>query len=124
MAHRVLGLDIGGANRKTAHSRGVVCLQRFALWKNPTRLTAALKKLVCEMPASDLLVVTMTGELCDCFETKRQGVFAILDAVETVARHVPLRIWRNDGAFVDLDVARAEPLSVAAANWLALATFA
>ena len=66
----------------------------------------------------------MTGELCDCFETKRQGVLAILDAVEAVggrqagprlAHRRPLR--RPCGG-------AAEPLKAAAANWLALATFA
>src|SRR5205823_3022412 len=70
------------------------------------------------------LAVTMTGELCDCFESKRQGVQAILAAVETVAVPGVIEIWRSDGRFVNLEGARADPLSVAAANWLALATFA
>jgi probable H4MPT-linked C1 transfer pathway protein len=35
-----------------------------------------------------------------------------------------VRVWRNDGRFVDMQEARAKPLKVAAANWLALATFA
>src|SRR5205823_13849931 len=55
---------------------------------------------------------------------KRQGVEAILAALETSVKHSAICIWRNDGRFVDLDGARANPLSVAAANWLALATFA
>jgi len=40
------------------------------------------------------------------------------------ADSTPIRIWRNDGRFVDLETARNTPLQVAAANWLALATFA
>jgi probable H4MPT-linked C1 transfer pathway protein len=66
----------------------------------------------------------MTGELCDCFETKRAGVNAILDAVLQVAPTVPVQVWTTEGRFIDEDGARAEPLKTAAANWLALAQFA
>jgi probable H4MPT-linked C1 transfer pathway protein len=76
------------------------------------------------MPPADALAVTMTGELCDCFESKRRGVLAILDSVVAVAGSTPVRIWRNDGHFVDVSTARATPLHAASANWLALATFA
>lgn len=120
----VLGLDIGGANLKAAHSDGPARTQRFPLWKNPAGLAEALRELVGTMPSFNLLAVTMTGELCDCFETKRQGVNAILDAVATVADGCPLRIWSTQGQFLDVAAARAEPLQVAAANWHALATFA
>jgi probable H4MPT-linked C1 transfer pathway protein len=66
----------------------------------------------------------MTGELCDCFETKREGVNAILDAVEGVAKGRAVRVWSTDGDFVGIDEARKNHLKVAAANWHALATFA
>jgi probable H4MPT-linked C1 transfer pathway protein len=96
----------------------------FPLWKEPAGLPQALRDLVRSLPPADVWAVTMTGELCDCFETKRQGVHAILDAVEAVAGDTPVRVWLNDGRFVDLATARATPLATAAANWLALATFA
>jgi len=121
---RVLGLDIGGANLKAAHSAGGCCIKPFELWKNPAGLTAALKVLLAEMTPSDVLAVTMTGELCDCFATKREGVLAILEAVECVAGRVPVRVWQTDGRLVPLAEARSAPLLAAAANWLALATFA
>jgi probable H4MPT-linked C1 transfer pathway protein len=124
MALSVLGLDIGGANLKAAHSGGVTRSSPFALWKNPTGLADALAQLLAEMPSPDRLAVTMTGELCDCFATKRQGVLAILNAVEAVAGETPVRVWQTDGRFVDLAAARETPLLAAAANWLALATFA
>ena len=53
----------------------------FALWKQPDKLPAALAELVAQFPDADELAVTMTGELCDCFETKREGVNAIINAV-------------------------------------------
>lgn len=124
MATAALGLDIGGANLKAAHSSGAAALRPYALWKYPDRLPTELTHLLRELPPYDRVAVTMTAELCDCFESKRQGVEAILAAVETLANPHNIRIWRNDGWFVDLGEARAKPLSVAAANWLALATFA
>jgi probable H4MPT-linked C1 transfer pathway protein len=120
----VLGLDIGGANLKAAHSSGAARLERFALWKSPAGLANALRPLLSGWPPFELLAVTMTGELCDCFATKREGVRAILDAVSAVAGGTPVRVWTADGRLVTLKAARATPLRVAAGNWLALATYA
>jgi (4-(4-[2-(gamma-L-glutamylamino)ethyl]phenoxymethyl)furan-2-yl)methanamine synthase len=120
----VLGLDIGGANLKASHSDGTAHSIPFQLWKNPSGLSAALRLLIECFPKSDLLAVTMTGELCDCFETKRQGVLSILESLAAAASGRTVQVWRNDGRFVELKSALADPLPVAAANWLALATYA
>jgi (4-(4-[2-(gamma-L-glutamylamino)ethyl]phenoxymethyl)furan-2-yl)methanamine synthase len=120
----VVGLDIGGANLKAAHASGPAISQPFALWKNPAGLADALRLLLRGLPAFDALAVTMTGELCDCFETKRQGVRTILDAVGSVAGPTPVKVWQTDGRLVDLATAREQPLLAAAGNWLALATYA
>lgn len=120
----VLGLDIGGANLKAAHTDGRALSVPFALWKEPALLPHALRKLIGMMPPAEAWAVTMTGELCDCFESKRIGVHAILDAVADAAGNRSVRVWRNDGRFVDIATARETALQVAAANWLALATFA
>ena len=124
MAPLVLGLDIGGANLKAATAGGRAVSVPFALWKQPDGLPAALAALVAQFPDATEFAVTMTGELCDCFETKRAGVHAILDAVESAAAGRPVRVWSTDGAFVSVDEARCDYLKVAAANWHALATFA
>jgi probable H4MPT-linked C1 transfer pathway protein len=120
----ILGLDIGGANLKAAHADGTARLHPFALWKDPAGLTDALRRLLHGLPAFERLAVTMTGELCDCFATRREGVVAILDAVEAVADGRPVRVWGTDGRLVAPREARATPLRAAAANWLALATYA
>lgn len=118
---QVLGLDIGGANLKAAHSNGSAISVAFPLWKQPDRLTAALRQLCAEMPAHDRLSVTMTGELCDCYPTKREGVHAIVQGVLAAAGPTPVRVWSNRARFVSCDEAMAEPYRVAAANWLAQA---
>ena len=120
----VLGLDVGGANLKAAHTAGFTRHVPFSLWKNPGGLADALRTLLAGAPPRATLAVTMTGELCDCFESKREGVAAILDAVESVAESTPVRVWTTDGVFLNPSAARNIPLKVASANWLALATFA
>src|SRR5262245_8217240 len=124
MPRTALALDIGGANLKAAHSSGPARSRPFALWKTPAALPDALRDMLRDWPPYDLLAVTMTGELCDCFATKREGVLAILDAVSAVVGSTPVRVWLTDGRLVDLAAVRAAPRLAAAANWLALATFA
>jgi (4-(4-[2-(gamma-L-glutamylamino)ethyl]phenoxymethyl)furan-2-yl)methanamine synthase len=62
----------------------------------------------------------MTAELSDEFSTKREGVAFVLDAV-AAAVDAPVLALTTDGELVDLDDARARPLDVAAANWVASA---
>jgi probable H4MPT-linked C1 transfer pathway protein len=120
--HDVLGLDIGGANLKAAHTRRLACGVPFPLWKNPMGLANALRSLTAGMPPYDILAVSMTGELCDCFANKREGVQAILTSVAEVAGNKPVRVWTTRGEFFSLEKAFHHTHWVAAANWLAAAT--
>jgi probable H4MPT-linked C1 transfer pathway protein len=120
----ILGLDVGGANLKAAHPGGAALSRPFALWRDPGGLPFALASLLDALPPAERLAVTMTGELCDCFPSKRDGVAVILDAVAAVAAGRVVRVWQTDGRLVDLATARARPLRTASANWLALACFA
>jgi len=119
-----LGLDIGGANLKLADGLGFAASRYYPLWRRPQGLAAAIGELLSEAPTASGLAVTMTGELADCFVTKREGVARILDAVEAAAGHSTVRVYLTNGGLVAADVARANPLQAAAANWHALASFA
>jgi len=118
-----LALDIGGANIKSAHSGGAAGSVAFALWREPATLADQLRQIIASAEPFDRVLVTMTGELCDCFETKRQGVSHILSAVEAAAENRTVLVWVTDGMFVPPSEARLHPLRAAAANWHALATF-
>lgn len=124
MSRAILGLDIGGANLKAAHTCKVGAVVPFQLWKQPDQLTTAIRRLLEPFPPSDVVAVTMTGELCDCFASKSAGVRHIVNAVCAALPGKPLHFWRNDGRFVRANEALEDPLPLAAANWLALATFA
>ena len=91
MAPTILGLDIGGANLKAATADKRAVSVPFPLWKQPEKLPAALGELVAQFGEVHEFAVTMTGELCDCFETKQQGVTAIVNAVLNVSRAWPVR---------------------------------
>ena len=119
-----LAFDIGGANLKAADGDGFAVVEPFLLWQKPEQLAPALRAMVAMVPAVDHLAVTMTGELADCFRTKREGVCSVLDAVERAADGRHTRIYLTDGRLVTPAVARAHPLAAAASNWHALATFA
>ena len=117
----ILGLDIGGANLKAAHTAGVARTVAFPLWKQPERLAAELARLCSSMPPFDHLAVTMTGELCDCFESIPDGVQQILRRTRDAFGKTPIRVWTTEGRFLEPDEAVQTPRMVGAANWLALA---
>ena len=121
--NHVIGLDIGGANLKAAHSDGECRSKAFPLWQTPDQLAAELRKLIANWLPARAIAVTMTGELADCFVTKAEGVDRILASVESLAADTPVAVWQTGGEFVASEFAREFPLLVAAANWHALATF-
>jgi probable H4MPT-linked C1 transfer pathway protein len=127
---RVVALDIGGAHLKICGADGECDTVPFALWRQPERLGTQLLETLQLYAPIEALAVTMTGELCDCFTTKCEGVRRIVASVETALDHLagsarPLvQIWRTDGSWATADEALADPLPCAAANWHALATFA
>jgi (4-(4-[2-(gamma-L-glutamylamino)ethyl]phenoxymethyl)furan-2-yl)methanamine synthase len=124
MSADAIGLDIGGANLKAATSAGRALSRPFALWKHPERLADELAAIAAGLRLTGPVAVTMTGELCDCFETKRDGVRHILAAVGRAFPSARTRVWSTDSRFLSVEDASERPLDVAAANWHAQATFA
>jgi hypothetical protein len=118
-----LALDIGGANLKLADGCGFAASHPFALWKDKDRLAWELRSAIAGSPPHDHLVVTMTGELADCFDSKVEGVQFILQAVHEAADGRHTRVYLVNGTMVSPNVAVARPLLAASANWHALACF-
>jgi probable H4MPT-linked C1 transfer pathway protein len=119
-----IGLDIGGANIKAAHSSGPARTVPFEVWKRPDELDRAIATVVATLPPSERVALTMTAELCDCYLTKQVGVQAVLEAVRAALPGWPIVVWGVDGGFHSVEEALRQPMLVAAANWLALATLA
>lgn len=123
----LIGWDIGGVNLKVASvesARLVAVRERpFELQRDPGALPRVLRSLAADVnaPAGVAHVVTMTAELSQLFRTKREGVRLVLDAVERAFPSAAVRVFTVEGLFVDAAEARAHPLRVAAANWMATA---
>jgi probable H4MPT-linked C1 transfer pathway protein len=126
----VIGWDIGGANTKAAFLRtenGYVkelrtATEYFPVWKNPAKLAAVLsvlKERVSVGAKLDGVGLTMTAELSDAYQTKREGVNHVLGCAAQVFADVPVFVLDVDATLRSMDDAMSEPLSVAAANWAA-----
>jgi probable H4MPT-linked C1 transfer pathway protein len=110
----ILGLDIGGANTKTASSDGTLAQSVYLpLWQGAP-LGEALQSWAELDP--EAVAVVMTGELADCFPTKLAGIQRLISLVNK-AFSSPISFWGING------FQWQEPLELAGANWSASATF-
>jgi len=126
------GIDVGGANLKMCAPSGRCAVRAFPMWTEFNRLGPSVAGLISDLGdwshedswnEHSMLAVTMTGELADCFETRRIGVKTILDQLESVLPRKQLVVYGVDGRWMSLDQAIAFPWSVAASNWHVLASW-
>lgn len=118
---------MGGANLKLATwrdpSRTECVSQNFPLWKQPQELGNVCRALIDRLGRADRLAVTMTGELVDCFATRREGVEQILRELSLAVRPEQISVYAVGGQWYTVDEAIANPWQVAASNWHALASW-
>ena len=116
----VLAVDIGGANLKFA-SRERCWSEPLELWHQREQLRA---RLAANFRGYQQILVTMTGELADCFQTRRLGVIEIARDVVAAAEQVDAseRFYRLDGQFCRLADVLEDPILFAATNWHATAS--
>jgi probable H4MPT-linked C1 transfer pathway protein len=124
----VLAFDIGGANIKAADGRGWVHSEPFPLWQRRGDLPATLARIMSPRRPGRV-VATMTGEIADCYASRREGVADIVAAVcaavaIAAAPGCTVGIYLVDGTIVPPEEAVARPLSAAASNWHAVARLA
>lgn len=117
-----LGLDIGGANLKAADRDGQVRIIPFPMWQQHRDLTKQLRAIAWAQHP-ELIGVTMTAELADCFDCKAAGVSWVIESVQQAFPKSEIRVWLTTGEFAEPDDAAELPELVAAANWHALATW-
>jgi hypothetical protein len=71
----------------------------------------------------DYFAITITAELSDAFQTKREGILTILKALGKVFEKDKLKFISNKSIFLNYKAAKSEPYSIAAANWVSTALF-
>jgi probable H4MPT-linked C1 transfer pathway protein len=127
---QVIGWDIGGANTKAVFVRtenGNVkelrtVIEYFPVWKSPEKLAnmlSLLKEQISGNAPLNGVGLTMTAELSDAYQTKREGVNQILACAAQAFNGTPVFVLDVDVTLRSMDSARSEPLKVAAANWAA-----
>lgn len=127
---KVLGLDIGGANTKATflHTKSTkiieskTLIEYFPFWKCGKKLPSLLNKLKKELTNStklDGIGVTMTAEVSDLYNTKKEGINHILDCLVLVFRNTPIFVLDVKGNLLTIKDALKDPLNVASANWVA-----
>ncbi len=136
----VLGLDIGGANTKGALisfednkiKKSSSHIEYFPFWEKtlnqiPLMLNQIInnitKKHQIELKKIDHVGITITAELSDAFQTKREGIIKILNALENVFEKAKMRFISHEIKFITFEEAMNHPLSIAAANWISTALF-
>src|SRR5574337_1176796 len=124
---RVIGWDIGGANVKAArllftdgHAESGRAVRRyFELWNGRDRLRPLLQEIYSDLGSADAMVLTMTGELCDAFDERAEGISYIINTVREAAPAIPLYAIDLDGRLIRLDDSEADLLTLAPTNWIA-----
>jgi probable H4MPT-linked C1 transfer pathway protein len=123
----IMGWDIGGVNIKAARLTpgrpARVALEPFELQRAPARLGPTLARIAGTLGSDpdDHHAVTMTAELSQFFRTKREGVEFVVEVAEGCFGSARVHLFGTDGSFHSPAEARARPLEIAAANWLATA---
>ncbi len=136
----ILGLDIGGANTKAAllHledkkiKESYSYIEYFPFWEKtiqeiPEMLSRVIEHLFeknnYNVENIDNIAVTITAELSDAFQTKKEGILIILNALEKVFDKEKMKFITNTCKFINYDMAKSNYSLIAAANWASSALF-
>ncbi|MBL8541514.1 MAG: S-layer protein [Betaproteobacteria bacterium] len=129
MREAVLGWDVGGAHLKAAlvdaDGAAVLAVELpCPLWQGVSHLEGALDATLARMPTLPTThVVTMTGELADCFADRAAGVAAIVGAICARVPVTGLHLFAGRAGFVPAAAAATAAAQIASANWLATAMY-
>jgi len=135
-----LGLDIGGANTKAALLQfedkkimeSISYIKYFPFWEKtiteiPEMLRGVVKNLIeknnFKLEDINFFAITITAELSDAFQTKREGIHIILNALKKVFEKNRLKFITISNKFVNYKTAKSDHLSIQAANWASTALF-
>lgn len=125
---KILGWDIGGAHLKAAlvedgkvtRAVQVAC----PLWLGVDELDRAFAEAKGKIGTAPMNAVTMTGELCDAFESRTEGVLALVEIAARILAPAEVRIYAGHRGFLETSGVRAHAADIASANWHASAAIA
>ena len=130
---KIAGFDIGGANTDLAvidFENGEienieVDFAYLPMWSNNDDLQQVLVDLIeniCPVDEIDAVGISMTAELVDAYDTKKEGVLDVVKKCEETF-DCPTAYVGVEGMLSESEIKKA-PLKAAAANWIATAQIA
>ena len=130
---KIAGFDIGGANTDLAiidfedgEIKNIeVDFEYLPMWSNNDDLSHVLIELIeriCPVSEIDAVGISMTAELVDAYDTKKDGVLDVVRKCEETFT-CPIAYVGVDGMLSKEEIEKA-PLKAAAANWIATAQIA
>ncbi|AMD17961.1 H4MPT-linked C1 transfer pathway protein [Methanobrevibacter sp. YE315] len=130
---KVAGFDIGGANTDLAvidfdgdNIKSIeVDFAYLPMWCKNDDLSRVLIELIeniCPMSEIDAVGISMTAELVDAYDTKKDGVLDVVKKCEETF-DCPIAYVGIDGMLSKEEIEQT-PLKAAAANWIATAQIA
>ena len=130
---KIAGFDIGGANTDLAvidfegdEIKSIeVDFAYLPMWSNNEDLSRVLVELIeniCPVDEIDAVGISMTAELVDAYDTKKEGVLDVVRKCEETFL-CPIAYVGIDGMLSKEDIEKT-PLKAAAANWIATAQIA
>jgi len=139
-AKYILGFDIGGANTKAALLqiesdnilKSISYIEYFPFWEKtlhdiPAMLVRVVEKIIIQnnllLRDVTFISITITAELSDAFQTKREGILTIVNALEQIFEKEKMFFINNKNEFSSFDQVKSDPISVAAANWVSTSLF-
>ena len=130
---KVAGFDIGGANTDLAiidfegeEIKNIeVDFAYLPMWSDNDELSRVLLELIeniCPISEIDAVGISMTAELVDAYDTKKDGVLDVVKKCEQTF-DCPIAYVGVDGMLSEKEIEET-PLKAAAANWIATAQIA
>lgn len=130
---KIAGFDIGGANTDLAvidfkgdEIKNIeVNFAYLPMWSNNNDLSQVLINLIekiCPISEIGAVGISMTAELVDAYDTKKDGVLDVVMKCEETF-NCPIAYVCIDGMLSKEEIEKA-PLKAAAANWIATAQIA
>jgi len=122
----IIGWDLGGAHLKAARAENGIITRAVQiacpLWLGVEELERAYSGAEDLAGQAHLNAITMTGELCDIFATRAEGVARLARMMVRLlgSRHAIFYAGRS--GFVDLDKVEHHAAEISSANWHASAS--
>ncbi len=136
----ILGIDIGGANTKAALIKfrnsevfeSFSIIEYFPFWEKtlndiPNMFVKIVENLIIKnninLENVDFIAITITAELSDAFQTKKEGVLSILEALKQVFEIEKMFFVNSNNEFINFNQVESNPISISAANWVSTSLF-